>query len=73
MTPSDTLTRLRTILSDTFGIRVSLNSELGEDMIDHMRVLPTIDEEFDMAICRESASECATIRDLVDLIEGRWG
>jgi acyl carrier protein len=75
----DNLTRLQNIVAKQLGIEASkvkltsdFGKELGADSLDVVELVMAIEEEFEMEIEDEAASQIATVEDALDYIEGRW-
>ena len=73
------LIRLQTIVGKQLGIdpiQVKPESdfvkELGADSLDVVELVMAIEDEFEMEIEDQSASQIATVQDALDYIEGRW-
>ena len=46
--------------------------KLGADSLDVVELVMAIEEEFEMEIEDQAASQIATVQDALDYIEGRW-
>lgn len=75
----DNLTRLQNIVAKQLGIDASkvrpeadFEKELGADSLDVVELVMAIENEFEMEIEDEAASQIATVQDILDYIEGRW-
>ena len=75
----DNFTRLRNIVSKQLGIdsgKVTLESdfgkELGADSLDVVELVMAIEDEFEIEIEDQAASQIATVQDALNYIEGRW-
>jgi acyl carrier protein len=75
----DNLTRLQNIVAKQLGIDPSkvkpeadFGKELGADSLDVVELVMAIEEEFEMEIEDQAASQIATVQDALDYIEGRW-
>lgn len=75
----DNFTRLQTIVSKQLGIdsgKVKLKSdfgkELGADSLDVVELVMAIEDEFEIEIEDQAASQIATVQDALDYIERRW-
>ena len=73
------LTRLQSIVGKQLGIDPSrvkpeadFGKELGADSLDVVELVMSIEDEFEMEIEDQAASQIATIQDALDYIEGRW-
>jgi len=73
------LTRLQSIVSQQLGIEAAkvkpeadFGKELGADSLDVVELVMAIEDEFDIEIEDEKASQIATVQDALDYIEGRW-
>ena len=76
---SDNLTRLQNIVGKQLGIDSSkvkpeadFGRELGADSLDVVELVMAIEDEFEIDIEDQSASQIATVKDALDYIEGRW-
>jgi acyl carrier protein len=75
----DNLTRLKKIVSKQLGVdsaKIKLESdfgkELGADSLDVVELVMAIENEFEIDIQDEIASQIATVQDALNYIEGRW-
>lgn len=75
----DNLTRLQNIVAKQLGIEANkvrpeadFGKELGADSLDVVELVMAIEEEFEMEIEDQAASQIATVQDALDYIEGRW-
>jgi len=75
----DNLTRLQNIVGQQLGIEVikvkpeaDFSKELGADSLDVVELVMAIEDEFDIEIEDQKASQIATVQDALDYIEGRW-
>lgn len=75
----DNLTRLQNIVGKQLGIDSSkvkpeadFGRELGADSLDVVELVMAIEDEFEIDIEDQSASQIATVQDALDYIEGRW-
>ena len=75
---SDTLSRLQSLVSQQLGIPPSkikadadFAKELGADSLDVVELVMSIEDEFDIEIEDQSASQITTIQDALDYIEGK--
>jgi acyl carrier protein len=75
----DNLTRLQNIVAKQLGIDASkvrpeadFGKELGADSLDVVELVMAIEQEFEMEIEDQAASQIATVQDVLDYIEGRW-
>jgi acyl carrier protein len=76
---SDNLIRIQNIVGKKLGIEPSkvtpeadFGKELGADSLDQVELVMAIEEEFEIDIEDQAASQLATIQDALDYIEGRW-
>jgi acyl carrier protein len=76
---NDNLTRLQNIVGKQLGIDSSkvkpeadFGRELGADSLDVVELVMAIEDEFEIDIEDQSASQIATVQDALDYIEGRW-
>jgi acyl carrier protein len=72
------LTRLQNIVGKQLGIdpgkvkpEADFGKELGADSLDVVELVMAIEDEFEMEIEDQSASQIATVQDVLDYIEGR--
>lgn len=75
---SDSLGRLQSIVGQQLGINPSkikaeadFAKELGADSLDVVELVMAIENEFDIEIEDQAASQIATIQDALDYIEGK--
>ena len=75
----NTLTRLQSIVGQQLGIdplKVKPESdfvkELGADSLDVVELVMAIEDEFDMEIEDNVASQITTVQDALDYIEDSW-
>jgi acyl carrier protein len=73
------LTRLQNIVGKQLGIdsgkvnpEADFGKELGADSLDVVELVMAIEDEFELEIEDQAASQIATIQDALDYIEGRW-
>jgi acyl carrier protein len=73
------LTRLQSIVGKQLGIdsvkvkpEADFGKELGADSLDVVELVMAIEDEFELEIEDQAASQIATIQDALDYIEGRW-
>jgi len=73
------LTRLQNLVGKQLGIdtakvkpEADFGKELGADSLDVVELIMSIEDEFDMEIEDQAASQIATVQDALDYIEGRW-
>lgn len=73
------LTRLQSIVGKQLGIDPSrvkpeadFGKELGADSLDVVELVMAIEDEFEMEIEDQAASQIATVQDALNYIEGRW-
>ena len=76
---NDNLIRLQNIVGKQLGIDSSkvkpeadFGRELGADSLDVVELVMAIEDEFEIDIEDQSASQIATVQDALDYIEGRW-
>ena len=76
---TNNLVRLQNIVGQQLGIdpnkvtpKADFGKELGADSLDVVELVMAIEDEFDMEIEDQSASQIATVQDALDYIEGRW-
>jgi acyl carrier protein len=72
------LNRLQNIISQQLGIEPSqvtrqadFGKELGADSLDVVELVMAIEDEFEMEIEDQSASQITTVQDVLDYIEER--
>jgi len=75
----ENLTRLQSIVGKQLGIdpgrvkpEADFGKELGADSLDVVELVMAIEDEFEMEIEDQAASQIATVQDALDYIEGRW-
>jgi len=75
----DNLTRLQNIVGKQLGIDASkvtpeadFGKELGADSLDVVELVMAIEDEFEVEIEDQAASQIATVQDALDYIEGTW-
>ena len=75
---SENLGRLQYIVGQQLGIdpnkikpEADFAKELGADSLDVVELVMSIEDEFDIEIEDQSASQIATIQDALDYIEGK--
>jgi acyl carrier protein len=75
----NTLTRLQSIVGQQLGIdplKIKPESdfvkELGADSLDVVELVMAIEDEFDMEIEDNVASQITTVQDALDYIEDSW-
>jgi acyl carrier protein len=75
---SDTLIRLQNIVGKQLGIDpnkvkpgADFGKELGADSLDVVELVMAIEDEFEIEIEDQAASQIATIQDVLNYIEGR--
>jgi len=75
----DNLIRLQNIVGNQLGIdptkvkpEADFGKELGADSLDVVELVMAIEDEFEMEIEDEAASQIATVQDALDYIEGRY-
>ena len=73
------LKRLQDIVGQQLGIEPSkvkpeadFVKELGADSLDVVELVMTIEDEFDIEVEDQVASQIATVQDALDYIEGKW-
>ena len=76
---TNNLVRLQNIVGQQLGIephkvtpQADFGKELGADSLDVVELVMAIEDEFEMEIEDQSASQIATVQDALDYIEGRW-
>ena len=75
----DNLRRLQNIVGKQLWINsgrikpeADFGKELGADSLDVVELVMAIEDEFEMEIEDQAASQIATVQDALDYIEGRW-
>jgi acyl carrier protein len=75
----DNFTRLQNIVGKQLGIdpakvksESDFGKELGADSLDVVELVMAIEEEFEIDIEDKSASQIATVQDVLDYLEGDW-
>jgi acyl carrier protein len=75
----NSLIRLQNIVSKQLGIDPSkvkpesdFGKQLGADSLDVVELVMAIEDEFEIEIEDQAASQIATVQDALDYIEGRW-
>jgi acyl carrier protein len=75
---ADNLIRLQNIVGKQLGIDPSkvkpeadFGKELGADSLDVVELVMAIEDEFEMEIEDQAASQIATVQDVLNYIEGR--
>ena len=75
----DNLTRLKSIVGKQLGIDPSkvtpeadFGKELGADSLDVVELVMAIEDEFEIEIEDQAASQIATVQDALDYIDGTW-
>jgi len=76
---SNNLSRLQDIVGNQLGIDSSkvkpeadFGKELGADSLDVVELVMAIEDEFEIEIEDQAASQIATVQDALDYIEGKW-
>jgi acyl carrier protein len=76
---SDTLTRLQNIVGKQLGIdpikiklEAGFEKELGADSLDVVELVMAIEDEFEIDIEDQIASQIVTLQDALNYIEGTW-
>jgi acyl carrier protein len=77
---SDNLIQLQNIVGKLLGIEpnkvkseADFGKELGADSLDIVELVMAIEDEFEIEIEDQAASQIATVQDALDYIEGKWG
>jgi acyl carrier protein len=72
------LFRLQTIVGKQFGIEINqikpeanFGKELSADSLDVLKLVMSIEDEFEMDIEHKAASQIETVQDALNYIEGR--
>ena len=75
----DNLIRLRKIVSKQLGVdpvkvkpEADFVKELGADSLDVVELVMAIEDEFEMEIEDQVASQITTVQDVLDYIENNW-
>lgn len=75
----DNLRKLQKIVSEQLGIEVNkikpesdFGKELGADSLDVVELVMTIEDEFEIEIEDQAASQITTVQDALNYIECRW-
>ena len=75
----DNLEKLQSIVGKQLGIDPSkvkpeadFGKELGADSLDVVELVMAIEDEFEIEIEDQAASQIATVQDALDYIEGTW-
>ena len=73
------LLRLQTIVGKQLGIdpnrikpSAHFSKELGADSLDVVELVMAIEDEFEVEIEDQAASQIETVQDALNYIEGRW-
>nr|YP_010472345.1 acyl carrier protein [Pleurosigma intermedium]UVG41956.1 acyl carrier protein [Pleurosigma intermedium] len=76
---SDNLTRLQNIVGKQLGINpikikpeADFGKELGADSLDVVELVMAIEDEFEIDIEDQIASQIVTLKDALDYIEEKW-
>ena len=76
---SDNLTRLQNIVGKQLGIdptnikpEADFGKELGADSLDVVELVMAIEDEFEIDIEDQIASQIITLQDALDYIEEKW-
>ena len=76
---SDNLIRLQDIVGKQLGIdpkkvtpEADFGKELGADSLDVVELVMAIEDEFEIEIEDQAASQIATVQDALNYIEGKW-
>lgn len=71
----DTLTKVRTIISEQLGTDLDAVAadakfvDLGADSLDTVEIMMALEEEFDITLDEEGAENIATVQQAADMIE----
>lgn len=75
----DNLVKLQNIVGKQLGIdpnrvkpEADFGRELGADSLDVVELVMAIEDEFEMEIEDQAASQITTVQDALNYIEGRW-
>ena len=73
------LIRLQEIVGEQLGIEpdkirpeADFGKELGADSLDVVELVMAIEDEFNIEIEDQAASQIATVQDALDYMEGKW-
>jgi acyl carrier protein len=73
------LRRLQNVIGKQLGLEASdikpdadFGKELGADSLDVVELVMAIEDEFEIEIEDQAASQISTVQDALDYIEGRW-
>jgi len=73
------LTRLQKVIGKQLGVEpndikpeADFGKELGADSLDVVELVMAIEDEFEIEIEDQAASQISTVQDALDYIEGRW-
>lgn len=73
------LQRLQNVISKQLGLEPTdikpdsdFGKELGADSLDVVELVMAIEDEFEIEIEDQAASQISTVQDALDYIEGRW-
>jgi len=73
------LTRLQNVIGKQLGLEpndikpeADFGKELGADSLDVVELVMAIEDEFEIEIEDQAASQISTVQDALDYIEGRW-
>jgi len=73
------LRRLQNVIGKQLGLEPTdikpdsdFGKELGADSLDVVELVMAIEDEFEIEIEDQAASQISTVQDALDYIEGRW-
>jgi acyl carrier protein len=73
------LSRLQNVIGKQLGLEpnditpdADFGKELGADSLDVVELVMAIEDEFEIEIEDQAASQISTVQDALDYIEGRW-